>query len=221
MLKIEEINDAKYIVIVLEDDASIDHLASANALYTYLLQLHKKVSLYCCSYDYDLHLNFLPWIEKLKNSYPSSADYKINAIGSLDLLDFFIDEDIKLNKKMATSLYAGLLDVTKGFTSGIDGMIFAKAKLLVDSGADAILCSENLVHYQSYATLRLKAILLSKMYLTNDAKMAVFELEDKDLSQSGAQIKDLKKVLVEALSLPTVKSAVIMYKNEVIMKEEI
>lgn len=72
MLKIDEINDAKHIVIVLEDNASVDYLASSNALYTYLLQLHKKVSLFCSKHDYGLNLDFLPWRDKLKNSYPSS-----------------------------------------------------------------------------------------------------------------------------------------------------
>lgn len=219
MLKIDEINDAKHIVIVLQDYASVDSLASANALYTYLLQLHKKVSLYCEKFDYGLNLDFLPWMDKLKNSYPSSSDYEINSLKSKDLLEYFIANEIKLNIKMASSLYAGLLDVTKGFSRGIDGTIFAMAKLLVDSGADVKSCNENLINYQTYSSLRLKAILLSKMILRDDAKLAVFELEDEDLDKSGAKLQNAESVLFEALGLPTVKSAVVIYKNKEIMRQ--
>lgn len=87
----DKINKANHIVLILKDNASIDDLASANALYTYLLQLHKKVSLYCAKFDYGLNVDFLPWSDKLKSSYPSSADYEINIMSSRILLDYFID----------------------------------------------------------------------------------------------------------------------------------
>lgn len=221
MLKIDEINKASHIVIVLEDNASVDHLASANALYTYLLQLHKKVSLYCAEFDYGLNIKFLPWSEKLNSSYPSSADYVIHIKSSRVLLDYFMGNEIKLNTKMATSLYAGLLDSTKGFVTGVDGMVFAMLELLVRSGADIKSCNENLINYHSLAGLRLKTILLSKMRLTKDAQLAVFDLEDEDLSKSGAKLKEAASVLKDALGLPSVNAAVIMYKNEEIMREEV
>ena len=220
MLKIDEINKAKHIVIVLQDKASVDYLASANALYTYLLQLHKKVSFYCADFDYALNLEFLPWMKQLKNSRPSSADYKIEAISSIELLNYFIDNDIKLNTKMSSSLYAGLVDVTQGFTKSLNGMIFAMLKLLVESGADVKSCTQNLINYQTYASIRLKAILLSKMQLVDNATKAVFELDEKDLEKSGAKAQDAKVVLRDALGLPTVNSAVVVYKNKEIMKEE-
>lgn len=219
MLKIDEINDAKHIVIVLEDDASVDYLASANALYTYFLQLHKKVSLYCSKHNYDLNLDFLPWMDKLKSSYPSSSDYKVNSLTSVELFEYFNQNEIRLNVKMATSLYAGLLDATQGFCKGVDGTIFAMAKLLVESDADVKSCNEKLINYQTYATLRLKAILLSKMFLKDDAKVAVFELDDEDLDKSGAKLEDAKVVLAEALGLPTVYMAVVIYKNKEIMRQ--
>lgn len=221
MLKIDEINKAKHIVIVLQDNSSVDYLASANALYTYLLQLHKKVSFYCDKCEYGVNLNFLPWINKLKSSYPSSSDYKINSKSSIELLEYFIHNDIKLNSKMATSLYAGLLDVTKGFNQAVDGTIFAMAKLLVESEADVELCNRNILKYNTYATLRLKTILLSKIRLERNAEIAIFDLSDEDLLKSGATLKDSQAVLQDALGLPTVKSAVVIYKNKEIMKEEI
>lgn len=221
MLKIDEINRANHIVLVLEDNASIDYLASANALYTYLLQLHKKVSLYCAEFDYGLKVDFLPWSDKLKSSYPSSADYEINIKSSRVLLDYFISNKIKLNTKMSTSLYAGLLDSTKGFVVGVDGMIFAMLEVLVKSGADIKSCNENLINYHSLASLRLKTILLSKMRIIKDGQLAVFDLEEEDLNKSGAKLNDAASVFKDALGLPTVKTAIIMYKNEEIIREEV
>lgn len=219
MLNIKEINDAKHIVIVLPNNASVDYLASSNALYTYFLQLHKKVSFYCEEFEYDLNLNFLPWMDKLKSSYPSSSDYEIKAISSQELFHYFTVKQIKLNYKMSTSLYAGLLDFTKAFSKEIDGTIFAHFKVLVDNGADVKLCNNNLINYQTYASLRLKAILLTKMKLEDDAKKAIFELNEDDLKKSGANIKDAKSVLLEALALPTVNLAVVIYKNKEIMRQ--
>ena len=220
-MKITEIDKAKHIVIVLEDEASIDYLSSSNALYTYLLQQHKKVSLYCAKSNYGVNLSFLPWIDKLKSSYPSSSDYEIDAMSSLELYKYFIQNKISLNPKMSTSLYAGLLDATRGFSRGIDGTIFAMAEVLLEAKADFKVCNENLLKYQTLASLRLKAILLAKMQLKENAQKAIFELSDEDLKQSGASLLDSSNVLSDALGLPTVTSAVIRYKNKEIMKEDI
>lgn len=216
----EEVLQAKHIVIVLQDNASIDYIASANALYTYLLTIHKKVSMYCENIEHSLNMNFLPWMSKLKNSYPSSSDYEMQAISSIELIDFFLDNKIKLNHKMATSLYAGLIDVTAGFSKHVDGMVFARAELLVNSGADVKICNDNVLNYASFASLRLKAILLSKMKLEENAEIAVFNLYDEDLKKSGASIDEASSVFRDALALPTVKSAKIIYKTQEIMKED-
>lgn len=220
MLDKKKIQNAKHIVIVLQKNASVDYLCSATALYTYLLQLHKKVSLYSERQDYALNLNFLPWFDKLKSSYPSSSDYSIQACSSLALYEYFASNDIILNLKVSTSLYAGLLDVTQGFTKGLNGTIFAMAKVLIENKADVQTSTRNLLHYQSLASLRLKAILLTKMKLEDNATKAVFDLSDEDLQQSGAKKLDALLVLQDALGLPTVKVAVILYNNKEIMKEE-
>ena len=210
----------KHIVIVLQDNPSVDALACGNALYSYFLSLHKKVSFYCADFDFDVNFNFLPWIDKLKKSYPFSSDYKIQANSSLELFKYFSSENIKLNSKMSTSLYAGILDATNAFSKHIDGTVFAAVEVLIKNGADTKICNDNLINYQSLATLRLKGILLNKIKLENDATLAIFELEDKDLISSGAKIKDAYSVITEALGLPTVKNVRVIYKNKEIFKED-
>ena len=221
MINIKEIDDAKHILIVLQNNASVDYLASSNALYTYLLTLHKKVSFYCAEFEYGLNLDFLPWMDKMRTSYPTSSDYEINAINSMELFNYFTINKIKLNSKISTSLYAGILDHTKSFSEGVNGTIFARLGILIENGADFKLCNKNLINYQTYASLRLKAILLSKMKLEDDAKRAIFELSEDDLVKSGAEVKEASSVLSEALALPTVSMAIVIYKNKEIMRQGI
>jgi len=212
-------NCTKHIVIILEVNPTVDALSCGSALYSYFLSLHKKVSFYCPEFDFDLNLNFIPWIDKLKTSYPSSADYAIRADSCIGLFKYFMSKNIKLNVKMATSLYAGLLDATNGFTKNLDGITFAMADLLVKNKAEVNLCNENLLNYQSLATLRLKIILLNKIKLVEEGSLALFELDDNDLISSGAKIMDSYSIVKEALGLPTVKSVIVLYKNKEIIKE--
>lgn len=209
----------KHIVIVLKNNPSIDSLACGNALYSYFLSLHKKVSFYCSKFDFDLNVNFLPWTKKLKMSYPSSADYIVKVGSSIELFKYFTSRNIKLNIKMSTSLYAGLIDVTNGFTKIVDGIVFAMAEVLVRNRADVNLCNENLLNYQSLAIFRLKTILLKKIEIIKGGTLAVFKLEDSDLDASGAKVRDANVVVKEALSLPTVKSVIVLYKNKEIIRK--
>ncbi len=209
----------KHIIIILEVNPTVNALACGSALYSYFLSLHKKVSFYCPEFDFDLNLNFIPWIDKLRTSYPSSADYVVEVGSCIELFEYFMSKNIKLNVKMSTSLYAGLIDVTNGFTKALNGMIFAMAEVLVKNKAEVNLCSENLLNYQSLATLRLKIILLNKIKLVEDGSLALFELDDSDLISSGAKIIDAYCVVNEALGLPTVKSVIVLYKNKEIIRE--
>ena len=221
MLHQQAIDKAKHIVIVLEENPTIGHLGCASALYTYVLQLHKKVSLYCPKSNFGLELHFLPWIEKVKPSYPSSSDYEIAKYNLFEVYEFFQVNKININAKMATSLYAALLEHTQGFRRALDGIVFALAKELVEKNADIALCTANILAHQSLASLRLKALLLSKMVLTEGASNALFELSDEDLKQSGAKVEDARACLQEALSLPTVDLAILKYNNKIVMKEVI
>ena len=217
---LKNIDHYKHIVIVLPKDSSLNHLASANAVYTYLLQQHKKVSLYCEDNKFDVNLYFLPWIDKIKTSYPSSADFSFNAVDSSEVFYFFQKNNIRLNQKMSTSLYAGLLDETKGFRVGINAKIFAMAQELVNSGADVEKCTKNVLNFQTLAALRFKAILLKKMVLKENATIALFDISDVDLKASGARLQEFNIIIDEALSLPSVEKVIIKYNGKIIEKKD-
>ena len=219
MLNIDDINDAKHIVITLPSDATDSQVASANALYSFILTLHKKVSLYSTHVDFGKNLYFLPWMDKLKNSYPSSADLEIKVKKCEDIFVFFNKNNIKLNSKTATSLYAALISKTQGFLKDVDAGVFENAKKFLEAGAEVDSCNENILNHISLAALRLKATLFSKMLLIDEAKTALFNLDDEDLKSSGASIKDAKFILKDALSLPSVKTVIVKYENKEIIRE--
>jgi len=250
---IKRIDEAKHIVVISHINPDADSLGSASAFYTYLLTLHKKVSFFCVTKTINNKLSFIPWFEKIRNSFPSSADLAIaldcgtinrlgieldidlinidhhksnNSYGQYNLVDtdsisttkivydFFKDNQIKINKKIATALYAGLLDDSNGFMDeNINGTIFAVIKELIDLGADIKLCNRYIMQYMSLAALRLKAIMLSNMQLLYDAKVAVFIVKNEDMLATGATGEDCEYALEESLYLPSVKVAVLLKEN--------
>lgn len=251
---IKRIDSAKHIVVVAHINPDADSLGSASAMYTHLLRLHKKVSFFCASKNINPKLSFIPWFEKIRNSFPSSADLAItldcaslsrlgieidcdlinidhhksnsqfamyNLVDSLCistsqvLCNFFQIHGISINKKMATSLYAGLLDDSDGFMSDdVNGMVFATSNMLIESGADYKLCNKYIMKYQSLASLKLKATMLTNMSLFNDAKIALFLVSTEDMKKTGAIAEDCESALEEALYLPTVELSILLKENK-------
>ena len=251
---IKRIDEAKHVVVIAHINPDADSIGSASAVYTYLLTLHKKVSFFCATKNINQKLSFIPWFDKIRDSFPSSADLAIsldcgdiNRLGTdldCDLInidhhesnskyglynlvdstsisttkivfELFKNSNISINKKMATALYAGLLDDSNSFLSDdVDGMTFAIAKELIDSGADYKLCNKFIKKYQSLAALKLKAIMLLDMKLHNSAKVAVFIVTSEDMQRSGAAGEDCEIALEESLFLPTVEVALLLKENK-------
>jgi bifunctional oligoribonuclease and PAP phosphatase NrnA len=214
---LDGIDNAKHVMIV----ADAKSLPSASALYTHVLRLHKKVSLVCETKNIDNKLSFLPWFEKIKSTKTSSVDFTIELDnGCVELFNLFKNNNIKLNKKMATALYAGLLQESDGFLNpNVNGTFFAMAEELIECGADNKTCSTFIMKRTTLCALRLKAMMLERMILLNSAKAAVFYICDDDLKSTGAAIEDCKQALKEALMLPYIELSVLLdadRENEVL-----
>jgi len=209
---LKNIEDVKHIEIVVKSEG----LFVASALYTYILTLHKKVSLVCKSPNLEYKYKFLPWFEKIKKSDTPSADLSIKLeIDGENLYDYFEKNSININKKMATALYGALLDESDGFrNNNIGTNFFTKVSNLIKYGAEYKICQQFIVEYNSLALLRLKAILLQEMILVNDAKSAIFFLSDESLKATGAGLKDAKKIMKEPFSLPYIESAILLSSDE-------
>ena len=250
---INRINEAKHIVVIAHRSPDADSMGSASAMYTYLLTLHKKVSFFCVTKKINPRLSFLPWFDKVRDSFPASADLAISLdCGSFSrlgielecdlinidhhssntkfgefnivnttsisttqvLCDFFLNNNIAINAKMATSLYTGLLDDSNGFMSDdMNGTVFVALDMLVKAGADYKLCNKYIMQYQSLASLKLKASMLRNMSLLEDAKVALFLVSDEEMKKTGAIGSDCENALEESLYLPTVELAILLKEN--------
>ncbi len=250
---LKKINASKHIVVVAHINPDADTLGSASAIYTYILQLHKKVSFFCASKDIESKLKFIPWVDKIRFSFPNSADLAIvcdcaslsrvgvkvecdiinidhhrsnNNYGLINLIEpnyisttqivyqLFSDNNIKINKKVATALYAGLLDDSDGFMSEkVDSAFFAIITQLIESGADYRACNKYLQHYISLAELRLKSLMFSNMQLFNDGQVVFFNVSDDDMKITGASLRECEGALEEGLYLPTAKVSFLLFEK--------
>ncbi|OHE07064.1 MAG: hypothetical protein A2513_09365 [Sulfurimonas sp. RIFOXYD12_FULL_33_39] len=250
---LNKIDKAKHIVVISHINPDADSIGGASAMYSFLLQNHKKVSWFCKTQYIEKKLSFIPWFEKIKTSFPSSADLAISLdcadkkrlgieiecelinidhhesndnYGDVNLIqtnfisttqvvyEFFKANSVKINKKMATALYAGLLEDSDMFLSqNVDGTTFALAKELIENGADFQLCNKNIAKSISLAALRLKAIMLKNIFLECDARVAIFCVSDEDMKSSGALENDCKAALEEALYLPYVEVSLLLKQN--------
>lgn len=250
---LEKIATSEHIVVISHINPDADSLGSASAMYTFLLQNHKKVSWFCSTKNINRKFLCIPWLEKIKDTFPKSADLAISldcadkkrlgieiecdlinidhhatnsfygdlnlvnieAISTTEVLfDFFKTNGFKINKKMATALYAGLLDDSEAFLSPmVDGTTFATVQELIEHGADFKLCNRSVAKSVSLAALRLKAIMFKKMSLECDARVALFCVSDEEMRVSGAIPEDCENALEESLKLGYVEVALLLRQN--------
>ena len=211
LIPIDKIQKANHILIV----ANSDSFANASVLYSYILTLHKKVSIsYTTSIDNKL--SFLPWYSKLREVSPSSADLVLNVDSDTEKLFFFLKENrIKINKKMATSLYAGVLKQYSFFTSKqCQGTIFAVSSELINLKADYKTCHDYMQNRVSLSSLRLKALLLKSLLLKDSATKANLFISDEDMKASGGTLEDAYLIMREVLNLVHVEEVFLIKVDE-------
>jgi len=247
------IENAAHIVLIAHLNPDADSLGSASAMYTYLMRLEKKVTLFCLTEHINPRLAFLPWFDKIRHQFPKNADLAISfdcgaykrlgvevecplvnvdhhksneAYGSINIIDTtaisttqvlfdaFNRERIKINPKMATALYAGLLDDSHGFLSPkTDARSFQMAAVLTEAKAEIDSAAQSLFHRNSLAALRLKGLMFEKMSLLFDARVVVHLVTREMMARSGAREVDCEAALEESLGLPHVELALMLREN--------
>jgi len=244
---VKALDDAKHILIIAHVNPDADSMGSALAMYTHVLRLHKKVSLYCSTEKMNPALSFLPFFEKVRSTVPNGYDLALSfdcgeirrlgleveaplinvdhhisnknygdinlvdssAISTTQVLyDFFKQNDLKINEKMATALYAGLVDDSECFTTArTNQRTFEMASDLIKCGADNALCVSKLFKERSLASLRLKAKMLSAMKLSLEGSVASTLVQKHFFEETGAYEVDCEEGLNESLGLSSVKIA--------------
>jgi phosphoesterase RecJ-like protein len=248
-----KITSATHIALIAHVHPDADSLGSASAMYSYMLQLQKKVTLCCATPDLTPSLTCIPWHDKVKPELPASADLAIcfdcgskERLGydlSIDLInidhhisnlhygdlniidtsaisttqvvfDLFRELGVNINAKMATALYAGLLDDSHAFTSSkTDARAFEMATALSESGADVASCSTSLIQRASLAALRLKGQMLASLALHHNGTIVSFTVPRSLMESTGARGTDCEGGLEEGLYLPTVEVALMLREN--------
>ena len=124
------------------------------------------------------------------------------------LYDFFKANDLKINAKMATALYSGLIDDSESFTTQKTSLrSFEMASELLKCGADNALCVQKLFKERSLSSLRLKGKMLSAVKLSLEATVASTLVEKSFFEETGAYEMDCEEGLDESLELSSVKIA--------------
>ena len=211
MIPIKEIESAKNITLKTENKS----FSNASAIYTYLLTLHKKVTLVKCE-NIENNFSFLPWYDRLRELVPVSADLVLEVSDdTIGYFNFLIENDQKINKKMATALYAGLLQRYENFqNSQTDGIVFAVASELIKLQAEYELCHDFLMRRAPLALFRLKAILFQNMLLTNEARCVELYFSDEDLNKTGATMQEVDSIMKELLTLVNVQKVLLIKSDE-------
>ncbi len=139
----------------------------------------------------------------------------VDAISTTEILyKLFTSNNIKINPKMATAIYAGLLDDSGGFLdTNVNGTLFATVQNLIEMGADYKSCNKYLIKQQTLASFRLKAIMHKNMQLFCSGEVAVFCVSNEDMKLCGAVGSDCESSLEEALWLPNVEVSLLLKQN--------
>jgi phosphoesterase RecJ-like protein len=125
--------------------------------------------------------------------------------------DYFIAEGVKINPKMATALYAGLVDDSQNFQSDkTDGRAFEMAQVLLSKGADKERVIKHLFQTSPLSLLRLKGMMLTNMQLEAEGLIVVHKVTQEMFAATGAHYADCENALEESLFLPTVSVALML-----------
>ncbi len=254
---LELVRNASHIAVLAHERPDADSLGSASALYSLMLQMHKKVSFVCKS-EVEKRFDVIPWTERIKHALGAEdlliacdaasmerlglqSEAKIINIdhhatntmfGELNIVKpdaisttqvvfaLFEALDVKINAKMATALYAGLIEDSDDFRSPrTDGTTFALAKELIEYGAKHHEVIKYLRKYSTLSHLRLLGAMLLDMKLIHEATIALFVVEYTMLKRYGAQYEDAEEAIERALGLPTVElSMLVLQKRDATVK---
>ena len=208
MISLKEIEKANNITIL----TNYKSFANASALYTHILRLHKKVNLVSENSNLKVALLCIPWFDKVRTTVGSSSELIIDmSLEDDSLYDLLKKENIVINKKMATALYADfLLRYDDFFSDEVDGMVFASVSELIALGAEYKLCNKMIKKSMPLSLIRLKSILFSGMLLKENASLAVLKIGLDDLKSSGASFEDIDTIMKEVLNIVHVKKVVLL-----------
>ncbi len=146
------------------------------------------------------------------NSFGTYNLIDTDAISTTQIVyDFFRDQGITINAKMATALYAGLLDDSQQFLHvKTDVSAFEMAAELLRCGADSNIVAKALFQTTSLASLRLEGVLYEQLRLRHEGRIALLHVNLQTLASTGAVPQEAERALHRAQTLTTVSVSVLL-----------
>jgi len=204
MVSLKAIEKSKNISILTDNDSFGD----ASALYTYILRLHKKVSLVTIEEKLSLNLSCIPWHDKVKKNLSASSDLTIDLRRyKKTLYELFKKNSVVINVKMATALYASYLQKPDCYSEKESILAMSELLLLQANHEEVVL---SLKKSLPLSLFRLKALLFDSLVLHDNAKIAIMSLKENDLKKTGASMYEVELIMRETLNIIHVQSVVIV-----------
>lgn len=157
-----------------------------------------------------------PWLEKAKatkilidhHQQPDNFDFiysDVSVPATCQMVYHFIqglEEEEKVNQDVAQCLYTGIMTDTGGFrfrsTSATTHRIVAN---LIEKGADPAMITSNTLDTNSVSRLHLLALVLSRVEVVKDGKVAILWLKRDELKQFSFQKGDTEGFVNYGLSI--------------------
>ncbi len=204
MVSLKAIEKSKNISILTDNDSFGD----ASALYTYILRLHKKVSLVSSERALKMPLSCIPWYDKVKKNLSASSDLVIDLKKSdISLYELFKENNVIINEKMATALYASYLQKPACYSEKKNIHALSELLLLKANHEQCVLFLKKSLPLSLF---RLKAILFARLLLVDNAKVAVVTLQEDDFKRTGAMMYDLELIMREILNINHVQTVLVV-----------
>lgn len=157
-----------------------------------------------------------PWLEKARatkilidhHQQPDNFDFiysDVSVPATCQMVYHFIqglEEEEKVNQDVAQCLYTGIMTDTGGFrfrsTSATTHRIVAN---LIEKGADPAMITSNTLDTNSVSRLHLLALVLSRVEVVKDSKVAILWLKRDELKQFSFQKGDTEGFVNYGLSI--------------------
>ncbi len=128
-------------------------------------------------------------------------------------------DDFEITKDIATCFYVALVTDTQNFvTLNVDQKVFQVASELISFGINLEMVNKNLNQRRSLSSLRLLSATLETLELSNDAQIASMVICRDMMLKTGAYAVDTVGIIDHAISLATVKIAILVIEFEHYLK---
>jgi phosphoesterase RecJ-like protein len=125
--------------------------------------------------------------------------------------NFFKENQIKIDKDIATCLYAGIYDDSKGFsTDRVNQETLKAINDILEAKIDISHILDNLYRRDSLAKYRLLPKILDSLELFNEGKIAIVYLDNIWLEETGATLNESSYALDLVLNISVVEIAVFL-----------